>query len=90
MDVYHLIGLKLSRHTQQMRNISTLHNGNCYRRRRWWLLPSSTAAGENEEDTAQGCQVPENKSCLHLEILHKQGRHALHRLLLLRKNEGIR
>jgi hypothetical protein len=85
MDVHNLIGLELPRDTQQMRNVSTLHNGNCYCRRRWWLLFNSTASGENEEDTAQGCQVPENTSYLHLEFLHKQGRHASSVLLLLRK-----
>jgi hypothetical protein len=73
MHVHNLIGLELPCNTQQMRNISTLHNGNCYGRRRWWLLFSSIASGEKkEEDTAQRCQVPENKSRLHLEILHKQ------------------
>jgi hypothetical protein len=77
MDVHHLIGLELPCNTQQMRNVSTLHNGHCYCRRRWWLLLGSTAAGENKQDTAQGSQVPENKSCLHLEILRKQGHERL-------------
>jgi hypothetical protein len=48
MDIHHLIGLELPGNTEQMRNVSTLHNGNCYGRRRWWLLLSSTASGEKE------------------------------------------
>jgi hypothetical protein len=78
MDVHNLIGLELPCNTEQMRNVSALHNGNCYGGRRWWLLFSSIAPGKKkEEDTAQRCQMPENKSCLHLEILHKQGHERL-------------